>query len=603
MSEITPITREEKLWNGEDLEPLTREEMYIKRIFDKTQTIPDKPLTRKEILMEKAGEGGGGDVTIKQLSVTANGTYSEEGTAYSPVNVNVPLPENAYLLKTASGSLVSFNDGTDLPMPSFICNIDAVQDLHGYDGPWVGGAGKNKLPMTIDGILSNNGGSSAWTNNARVINDITFTILTDSNNNVIGIKVNGTASANTYLIFANNETSLQNNEYIITGGTSDLGIVVRQFASDGSVLNTWSSNANPISFTLTRQSGDYLSEYIYIASGKSFANVIITPMVRLATATDPTFDPYENICPISGHTDVDAWVRGKNLFDKTSITQNYRVITLNGELEYSSGACASDYTSVTPNTTYTMNFVYYSATNFGMAYYDANKVYISGEKQRTQEGNTSFTFTTPSNCKYIRFTIGSDVSIDNVQLEKGSTATTYEPYNPQSQTIQVSWQTEAGEVYGGYVDLVSGVLVVDRKTVIFDGSSDENISAYSTSSYRYRLWISEYRAVAESVLDTKLICSKLKTYTKNDLASNSSILYGLSPSDISSAYIIVKVNGITNLADFKTWLSQNELQVIYPLATPITYQLTPHQIKSLLSNNNAWCSTGDVDIDYFAKEV
>ena len=37
--------------------------------------------------------------------------------------------------------------------------------------------------------------------------------------------------------------------------------------------------------------------------------------------------------------------------------------------------------------------------------------------------------------------------------------------------------------------------------------------------------------------------------------------------------------------------------------TPITYQLTPTQIKSLLGNNNAWCSTGDVDIDYFAKEV
>ena len=96
MDNLTPITRAEKLWNGEDLEPLTREEMYIKRIFDKTQTIPDKPLTRKEILMEKAGEGGGGDVTIKQLSVTANGTYSEEGTAYSPVNVAVPVPDNLF---------------------------------------------------------------------------------------------------------------------------------------------------------------------------------------------------------------------------------------------------------------------------------------------------------------------------------------------------------------------------------------------------------------------------------------------------------------------------------------------------------------------------
>ena len=32
-----------------------------------------------------------GDITTESLSVTANGTYSEQGKAYSPVNVNVPL--------------------------------------------------------------------------------------------------------------------------------------------------------------------------------------------------------------------------------------------------------------------------------------------------------------------------------------------------------------------------------------------------------------------------------------------------------------------------------------------------------------------------------
>ena len=33
--------------------------------------------------------GGGGDVTVEALSVTENGTYSEEGKAYSPVTVDV----------------------------------------------------------------------------------------------------------------------------------------------------------------------------------------------------------------------------------------------------------------------------------------------------------------------------------------------------------------------------------------------------------------------------------------------------------------------------------------------------------------------------------
>ena len=37
------------------------------------------------------GEGGGGDVSVEELNVTDNGTYTApEGKAYSPVKVNVP---------------------------------------------------------------------------------------------------------------------------------------------------------------------------------------------------------------------------------------------------------------------------------------------------------------------------------------------------------------------------------------------------------------------------------------------------------------------------------------------------------------------------------
>ena len=42
-----------------------------------------------EALAEVA-QGGGDSVQVESLSVTANGTYSEDGKAYSPVIVNVP---------------------------------------------------------------------------------------------------------------------------------------------------------------------------------------------------------------------------------------------------------------------------------------------------------------------------------------------------------------------------------------------------------------------------------------------------------------------------------------------------------------------------------
>ena len=141
MPDLEPITRKETLLDGGDLTPITRKEMFIKRIYDKTQSVPE-PITREEYFLAKAGEGSGGDVTIKQLNVTENGTYSESGKAYSPVVVNVPtppVPENAYLLNNLSdlpADIASFNDGTDLPMASLKVSVTPYQDLsHGDPSP------------------------------------------------------------------------------------------------------------------------------------------------------------------------------------------------------------------------------------------------------------------------------------------------------------------------------------------------------------------------------------------------------------------------------------------------------------------------------------
>lgn len=59
-----------------------------------------------------------------------------------------------------------------------------------------------------------------------------------------------------------------------------------------------------------------------------------------------------------------------------------------------------------------------------------------------------------------------------------------------------------------------------------------------------------------------------------------------------------------------TWISDRDVyaegstpttgaEVCYKLATPLTIQLTPTQVKSLLGVNNIWADTGDVDIIYF----
>ena len=162
---MNPITREESLLDGQDLTPITRKEQFIKRIYDKTQEIPE-PITREEWFLKKAGEGTS-PVAIEQLNVTENGTYSEAGKAYSPVIVDVPAPTLITKTITENGTytasednadgysqvtvavegfkkksiantptdIASFSDGTANPMPSLEISIVPVQSGSGDPSP------------------------------------------------------------------------------------------------------------------------------------------------------------------------------------------------------------------------------------------------------------------------------------------------------------------------------------------------------------------------------------------------------------------------------------------------------------------------------------
>ena len=40
--------------------------------------------------------------------------------------------------------------------------------------------------------------------------------------------------------------------------------------------------------------------------------------------------------------------------------------------------------------------------------------------------------------------------------------------------------------------------------------------------------------------------------------------------------------------------------LVYPLATPTTYQLTPQEVTSLLGGNTVWADSGNVEVTYKA---
>ena len=228
------------------------------------------------------------------LSIKKNG---EQVSRYRPDLGNAEIDISSEEKLNTTGQFDTITGGI---LQSCNVKLDINQDLHGYSNPWVGGAGKNKLPMTVSGIKSVNT-SGTWNGNVYTLNnEITVEVLLDNDSNIIGFKINGTASSN--LQFYIRPMNLSIGDYLLNGGhTSEKRI----FFYNGS--QWYNSTTGDIAFSIT---GSETTQQVAIVMmlGQSFSNEIFYPMIRLSTVSDATFEPYTNICGITGHSSVEVTV-------------------------------------------------------------------------------------------------------------------------------------------------------------------------------------------------------------------------------------------------------------------------------------------------------
>jgi len=149
----------------------------------------------------------------------------------------------------------------------------------------------------------------------------------------------------------------------------------------------------------------------------------------------------------------------------------------------------------------------------------------------------TFIITDAYRYNWVRMSVSVNTVLDNATVYPAlylasDTDEAHEPYQGDTYDIPLA---SAGTVYGGALDVVSGVLTVTHG-YIASYSGQELPSA----------WISDRDVYAEGTRPT------------------------------------------------------TGAQVVYQLATPITYNLTPTEVKSLLGVNNVWSDAGDVDVEYRA---
>lgn len=645
-----------------------------------------------------------GTLTI-QKNGTSVATFTANQSGNSTANIDVPnVIDN--LTSTSTTDALSANQGRVLK------NTKLEESANNVLGA------KNLLPMTVASIKSANT-SGTWSGNAYTFSNVTFTILTDSDNNVTGISINGTNSTNDNLMFNFGILSelTEGTSYIYSSGNST-------GSSTTYAINIVGVDTQPVSMTFTQTSAlSTAYARFVIRSGKTVDNQIFYPMIRLASYTDSTFEPYAmtnlaltnkkadkselptvnngtltiqkngtNVATFSANqssnatanilvdeltelTDTEpytlrqgkgdmvdfslegasvAWnqlvqnsdssvtvpnghkyirwngsalskatsdgtaisvtggtdkcydvtqmfgttiadtittevfakyfpnytnyaydagsiqsvnvasrkVVGKNLFDKSSAIDGYRIAS-DGQPYSASGYALSDWIEVEPSTNYVRNLAI-QQTSTSVALYDANKTFI--ERVETHSYGR---FTTTETTKYIRSAVYL-TDKDNCQIEYGTTATSYEPYEEHIANFDATKQLRGIPslvnnklVYDGDIYTPNGITrkygIVDLGTLTWGGTTPSYYSDDLTSVIKKPATNND---TINAICSIYPLTSRYNMFDKCVTCDTSGRIYGR-----DATY--------NDYTAFKT--AMNGVYLVYELATPTMESAEPYQ--------------------------
>ena len=180
----------------------------------------------------------------------------------------------------------------------------------------------------------------------------------------------------------------------------------------------------------------------------------------------------------------------------------------------------------------------------------------------------------------------------NNQIEVGEEVTTYE--TPITPTVyHISWQTEAGTVYGGEVDVTSGKLKVTHQIVDL-GTCEWNKAGTPPNIYFYTdiIGIKSTTSTSEIIHG---ICSHYSNSPQSSWYNNKPCIFALQ----NNPRIAIADNDYNDSTKEEFTTAMSGVQFVYELATPIEYDLTPQEITALVGVNNIWGDTnGNASVEY-----
>lgn len=171
----------------------------------------------------------------------------------------------------------------------------------------------------------------------------------------------------------------------------------------------------------------------------------------------------------------------------------------------------------------------------------------------------------------------------------------YEPY--KGHTYNLDWSDTFGTIYGGYVDLITGEIVVEQIKNDFESLSWSTRHTGDTNIALSASLTDMYDAFTDI---SPCICEK---YQVIDFVNGAGALS--SPDNCDIGVYWYRNSGYTTVKTIYIVIDKNSSpsgNIVYKLKTPITHQLSPTQLSTLLGKNNIWSNADRVEVEYDLAE-
>ena len=437
------------------------------------------------------------------------------------------MPEDIASTQTATGNPLTLQNCAPINAESLQVEFNPKQDLHGYDYPWVGGAGKNLCDPSKKSVYS----STIWR----------------------------WYESDGYLLSAN-----QAYTFSCSGDVSYLYFIDK---STGNALAQGSANDKKVTYTPTADTLVYFQAY-----KTSALSDMDVQLEKGSTATNIV--PWSNICSITGYTGMSVGDVGFNIWDEEKLAGYYDA---SGNFVASnSNVCSKNIIDVMPNETYFFYNVQYAITSHSQGrfcYYDANGNFLY-RTDLLYIGNNEFTI--PSGCYGIKFHADGDLTYKfciNISKTEGTPKNgNYLPYQSTSASISFG-QT----VYGGKSDFKNGGTDDDRLLIDLGGRT------YTKAADGYFYCnISDLSIKDFNKSNKTAICEvyKLCNYAEWSGRSVDSAIVGVAASHV----LYVADSRFTDANDLKTAL--NGVMLCATLNTASTISTPPTPLPMLKGINN-----------------